>query len=736
MGGAWCYVPELKGFLLYGGYSPRFTNEGWLFDPAKCEMKLLWADDSLAYDDKGAKWRALMPCEIRWSQDRPGPARGTAAVYSPDTRKIYLFGGHPTERSWWGDTKLGTWELDPATLKFRRLGDSGPKGMTKAVYDSANRLIVVAPQRPSYARKKEAPATWVFDPAGGSWEKRTPACPRPGPHPGFAYDPETKKCVYFSAYGETWTYDAETNEWRDMKPVKAPPPRWHAAMAYVSALGGTVLHGGLARKEMEDPWREAPAAFRIKREGVQYTDTWVFDVQRNEWRELPGAGGPALSGDSGSARDLCAVDTDSGAMVWYDPSYGIWALGRVTGYKVGKVTPHVVVPKTLLEEVADQAAKRPELDAAILAWQRKIRELPDDSWLDPKVEKPPQGCISFGYQPEAGCIYWMGGCRAVTQGTYEDYKYNNQVIIFDMVTAKWFQRRTNHVWMPEIARNYRLGNGCGRAICYDNKRNVVWTLGGVTGFGLPGAHRIQSYDFETDRFSAQGSGSGGSDSGLVYDAKNDLVILVRGAYHPLDTVIFDPKTGEWRKGADHPPKFSQYTRVVADTKVGVVMVGAVPKAWKVGDRLPGEWKSWLKLPLVTRAYAYDAKTDKWRDLAATNAEKVPASTSPGVAYDPSRRTVLVFTSNATGASRQPVNVAVLDLEANRWEFGKDSPPLPAMNKGSAVFDARRNVVIIGAGHNLYLYRWKGGCPEHAFVDDARNRSDGTGGEERWSPLRP
>ena len=35
--GAWVYVPEWKGFLLYGGTSPTYSNEGWFFDPDKKE---------------------------------------------------------------------------------------------------------------------------------------------------------------------------------------------------------------------------------------------------------------------------------------------------------------------------------------------------------------------------------------------------------------------------------------------------------------------------------------------------------------------------------------------------------------------------------------------------------------------------------------------------------------------------------------------------------------------------
>ena len=31
MDAVWIYVPEWKGFLLYGGFSPTYSNAGWFF---------------------------------------------------------------------------------------------------------------------------------------------------------------------------------------------------------------------------------------------------------------------------------------------------------------------------------------------------------------------------------------------------------------------------------------------------------------------------------------------------------------------------------------------------------------------------------------------------------------------------------------------------------------------------------------------------------------------------------
>src|SRR5262245_2754276 len=159
--GAWVYVPEWKGFLLYGGSSPTYSNEGWFFDPDRKEWALLWPHDALTREAPDKPWRVSLPRDLVWSLDRPGPARMYGIVHDAHRKQVVLFGGHPsvdhsrhwgrdprlTREAWLGSAKLGTWTLDPTTGKFRHLTDDGPSGITRGVYDSANRLIVAMPVR-------------------------------------------------------------------------------------------------------------------------------------------------------------------------------------------------------------------------------------------------------------------------------------------------------------------------------------------------------------------------------------------------------------------------------------------------------------------------------------------------------------------------------------------------------------------------------------------------------------
>jgi len=94
--GAWVYVPEWKGFLLYGGSSPTYSNEGWFFDPDRKAWTLLWPHDALTRDRADQPWRVLLPRDIVWSLDRPGPARMHGVGYDSHKKQVVFFGGHPT----------------------------------------------------------------------------------------------------------------------------------------------------------------------------------------------------------------------------------------------------------------------------------------------------------------------------------------------------------------------------------------------------------------------------------------------------------------------------------------------------------------------------------------------------------------------------------------------------------------------------------------------------------------
>jgi hypothetical protein len=730
---AWCYVPELKGFLCYGGFTPRYTNAGWLFDPVRREWKLLWADDAMRYETETGKWRALMPREMTWSRDRPGMARGQGIVYSQHTKKVYIFGGHPQHskhavrnRDVWGSTKLGTWELDPTTLKFKHLTDDGPGGLTRGVYDSASKLIVAVPDRP-YGRKPSK--TWVFSITTGKWQGRTPnPSPRPGPHPAFSYDSKAKKCVYFSEYGETWTFDATANQWKNMKPAKAPPPRRHAGMCFDSRRGVSVLHGGIRNGAKLRFWHHSSSTSFLNRpdrpdySGTQYTDTWTYNLEKNLWTELKL---PAAPPKTSSIRDNLAYDPDKGACVLYDIAIGFWSFGAANAYgKEKKAAVKTVIGPELLAIQKQLALSPPPLGERTRAWQDGIRKLADDSFLVTKATGYGRGDVGIVYDSKNRCVLWIAGCLDGHQPVYEDSHFPNTVMMLDMDVGQTFMRRASIPWglaTKEYAR-LRPRGGCMRATAFDSKRGAVWTFGG-NGGRMPGTSKMNYYDVMADKFS---SGKGkkpfvGNEyyGGLVYDAKNDLVVMVAGSGSAIATAIFDPAKNSWRKAAAHAPKTNNKTNAVYDPKLGVIMIARLPVTWKPGDALPRDWKkTWPKIrpqQFSLRAYAYDAATDKWRHLAAKGIEKTRGCyDSLGIAYDSRNRAVVVIEGGGK-VKRTGGKTWILDLATNSWSKGGKPPAVRGLLGGYGLaYDRNHNVFVLGSAPAVILYRYKGGCPKDAF----------------------
>ncbi len=708
VGAAFCYVPPWKGFLIYGGYWPSYTNAAWLYRPQSGQWELLWPCDQWGWDTKTNSGYVRLPRQVHWSPDRPGPARGMAAVYYPPSGKVYLIGGHPgDERHWFGNTRVGTWELDPKRRRFRFVTAQGPRGLTKAVYASRERVIVAAPQRGDRGGKS---VTWVFEPRRRRWLPRgLNGGPRPTPHAAWAYDAATGLCVYFNALGETWTYDVRSDRWEQRRPAEAPPPRWHAAAAYhprrkqVVLFGGVGLRNGTADKVYgygSRVWRD--------RDGVYYRDTWAYDAAQNRWRQLD----PAPPADTPSVHDACAWDSDAQVLVCYDPVQGFLSLGAAPGYRRLRRGPELVVSSQWRKHMARQVP--PVADSAVRAWRRVLKQLPADTWADPGVRSPSFGDTSFDYHAEADCLYWIGGCLGAAAGTYEDYSYTNQVVVFDLQVGKWQLRRPNQPWLTPQGAALRPGNGCGRGFCYDSKRKLVWTLGGVTGVGLAGARGMQAYDLLRDRFFSPTSSTRGwgSNCGMVYVPRLDWLLAVSGGYQPVDTFAFSPERRRWVARAPHPPKRSQYARVMYDPALGVLLLAQVPKqGWRPGQLVSRDQMIRLMKQhgWHNKVFVYRLRQNDWQELRVEGAEALDDLALEAVALDSRHRCLVAL--HQQGDRRGPVTAWVLDLERRRWRRGASTPPVGRIHAGSFVYAQRHNVLVLAAGRQLYLYRCRGGYPE-------------------------
>jgi hypothetical protein len=688
--GAWTYVPEWKGFLLFGGASPTYSNEGWFFDPDKKAWTLLWAHDALAHD--GKEWRVLLPRDIVWSVDRPSPARLSGAAH--DGKRVYLAGGHPAighkndgrhDRSlFFGPGKLGTWILSGG--QFKHVTDDGPSGPTWMVYDKAHQMLVTAPDKQG--------GLWTLSLAGGGWQRRPVQGPTPHGHAGWTYDASVKKCVYF-VNGETWIYDAGANAWKNAQAAGAPPNRHHAAFCFDEASGRTILHGGVLGKHQVSGSSWEPAL-----EAKCFGDTWAYDAARNEWREIRPPGAPPAAF---SSRTLFAYDPDRRMCVLYDVALGVYA------YRSGGAVRVEAKPPGLAPEKSRPFPKNPPSDPQTAAWQQKIRSIPDNSWFDPGVEVPIQGCMNITYDPKNRCIPQIGGCGGALYSTWDDYSYHNQIWLFDMDAGRFYLRRAHHAWGPLTPEfnSLRLAAGCSRTAGFDGTRGVIWAMGGNGTPLLRLSRAIRAYDVAADRCSPAGpaspKGGDGENEQLIYDPRNDVVVLPDTRMRKR-TYLYQPKTNTWLDGGpipavDHPDLWG-YSHIVYDPEVGVIMIGMTG----------GKMKTW----------AYNVAARGWRDLAPRGSEILPACDLPGIAYD-SRNRVVLFVKSDHGDTRsrgpQPYgSLYILDLGTNAWKEGPPSPFKGKLANGSMVYDPNHNLTVTVGGFQgrYYFYRYKGGCPADAF----------------------
>ena len=134
-----------------------------------------------------------------------------------------------------------------------------------------------------------------LDDTGTIWEPVEPTDPWPVPrtHHAMAYDPLHEILVVFGGatdgpaagveLGDTWIYDGA--RFRPVTATPAPRPMRGSAMVYDATARRIVLFGGIA-------------------EGEFSLDTWEFDAEAEQWRNMEPAG---VGTDDLSARGFSAI---------------------------------------------------------------------------------------------------------------------------------------------------------------------------------------------------------------------------------------------------------------------------------------------------------------------------------------------------------------------------------------------------------------------------------------------
>jgi len=199
------------------------------------------------------------------------------------------------------------------------------------VWDSRHRLLVRYGGHNQGGGGEQGAEVWTWNPSTAAWTLKEPNISPPGVccNAQNIYDAIGGRYIRFPLFSgnhgwqwarelylndsSVWTYDIETNRWRNMRPLPTPqlaPYRcasWDSDEELVVGFGGEGSHEGTLHYDPKrNEWRwPKPAdepdersggnmAYDAARKvhvlfGSQFTDdphTWTYDVRRNEWRDM------------------------------------------------------------------------------------------------------------------------------------------------------------------------------------------------------------------------------------------------------------------------------------------------------------------------------------------------------------------------------------------------------------------------------------------------------------------
>lgn len=259
------YDSESRNVYLFGGYST------FSFD--QMDIQDVWA-----FDTENRTWRLVGPHEVHDFD---------ALAFDTQSRKVIFYNTFVFTpegvQTWAYDLDTNTWQnMEPSTQPPLRWG-------SRMAYDAESDVVVLFGGT-DLNTFEELADTWTYDYESNTWTKMEPAqSPPPHHFPDMVYHEAGDRIVLFGGYdaslaaylNDTWTYDANSNQWTQLFPAASPAPRSYMALAYESKSQRIVMFGGT-----QDPtnWPYEPT----------YDETWIFDLDTVSWTQaLPKKAGPA-----------------------------------------------------------------------------------------------------------------------------------------------------------------------------------------------------------------------------------------------------------------------------------------------------------------------------------------------------------------------------------------------------------------------------------------------------------
>jgi len=262
------YVPELEGFILFGGWNMGGRlGDMWLFDCAS------------------QTWTELHPAAA--------PEARTSMGFCLDEAKgvVVLYGGYTDDLPDMGDT----WLYDYSTNTWTEAApETSPPSMygCEMIYDpSTQAALLFGGHYYENDRDFFISTVWEYNAAADTWaDRQTQSGPSERYWQNTAYNNQDGTVIIFggrrlgSQYDDTWLYSPGDDGWTRLNVAHRPQARFQSAFAYDPEHNAVVMFGGFTFQNRQT-----------------FGDTWILDLSEEspDWRQAGAATQPESAPASG-----------------------------------------------------------------------------------------------------------------------------------------------------------------------------------------------------------------------------------------------------------------------------------------------------------------------------------------------------------------------------------------------------------------------------------------------------
>ncbi|TRO48323.1 hypothetical protein E2P65_03095 [Candidatus Bathyarchaeota archaeon] len=275
---------------------------------------------------------------------------------------------------------------------------------------------------------------------------------------------------------------------------------------------------------------------------------------------------------------------------------------------------------------------------------------------------------------------------------------NDRTLLFGGAVYENSYTFFDDLWAYDYASNTWIEIDCGPGPSGRFNFMMVY-VPGIHGLFLFGGYSVRDRTSDTWFYDIEGnawteleppdSPSPRSDSAIVYDAENGVVILhdgyCRDDSHPSDVWVYDFGLGNWVRMDPEEGPLPQYGHhMVYDSENGrVVMYGG---HWSIRDPRSHGYSDGV--------WVYDYPTDSWTKV--DEATSLPSRYWHQMAYDGDRGQLIVFSGSMGDDSRRD-DTWLLDTEDFTWERLEPEASPEARANSAMVYDSAHQKVILFGG---------------------------------------